>query len=79
MLLFKLKLMENVLKKNGDSNTEQLKAALKLEKLVLEVNFNVEEVPEYSYGKTRLLLSDINGKALSFEEQKLLKIIIDKP
>ena len=79
MLLFKLKLMENVLKKNGDPNTEQLKAALRLEKLVLEVNFNVEEVPEYSYEKTLLLLSDINGKALSFEEQKLLKAIIDKP
>ena len=77
MLLFKLKLMEGVYEKNTAPNMELLNAVLRLEELILKVNLNAETVPEYSYDKALLLLTDINGKPLSIEEQRVLKKIIN--
>lgn len=77
ILLVKLILKKSALEKSKLQNSEQLLVLLRLEELILEVNFKVEVVPEYSFEKTLLLLNHINGEVLSFEEQKLLKIIID--
>lgn len=77
ILLVKLILKKSALEKSKLQNSEQLLVLLRLEELILEVNFKVEVVPEYSFEKTLVLLNHINGAVLSFEEQKLLKIIID--
>ena len=77
MLLFKLKLMEGVLEKNTPENMEALKAVVKLEKLILEVSLENEEMPEYSFDKALLLLNDINGESLTSREEQLLHQLIN--
>ena len=76
MLLYRLKEIECVLEKEATKNTDQLNTVLALKNSLLSIDFKVEEVPEYSFDKLVVLLKEINSKALSFEEKKLLKEII---
>jgi hypothetical protein len=69
--------MEDAFEKKTYPNMELVNAVLRLEELILQVNFNTEVVPEYSYDKVLLLLTDINGATLSFLEQQVLKKIIN--
>jgi hypothetical protein len=69
--------MEGAIEKDAPQNKEQLEAIIKLEKLILEVNLEDEEMPEYSFNKALLLLNDINGKGLTSYEKQLLRKLID--
>lgn len=69
--------MEDAFEKKTSPNMGLQNAILHLEELILEVNLNAETVPEYSYEKALLLLTDINGEPLSFEEQQVLKKVIN--
>lgn len=77
MLLFKLKIMEGLLKKSTPPSTEQLQTLLKLENLLLEVNFQVESIPDYSFSKLVRLLNDINGVPMLPQDIELLKTLMD--
>ncbi|WP_298531909.1 hypothetical protein [uncultured Algibacter sp.] len=70
--------MESTLRKGTHKDEEQLETIIKLEKLLLKVSLEDEEMPEHSYEKALLLLNDINGERLTHKEAKLLHKLIDK-
>lgn len=78
MLLLKLKLIECVLEKDTIKNMEKLNRVIKLQSLLLKINFKVELVPEYSYNKLLLLLNDINEGHLTHEEAELLEQVVNE-
>ena len=72
MLLYKLKEMECCLEKNKIRNEVLLKNVSKLKNLLLQIDFKVEEVQEYSFDKLIAVLEEIKGRKLTKRQKQLL-------
>ncbi len=76
MLLYKIKELECSLEKDEIRNEFKLHIVSSLKNTLLNIDFRTEDIPEYSYDKIIQVLEDINGKALSFEEKKIIQDVI---
>ncbi len=78
MLLYKIKELECSLEKDEMKNESKLNIVSSLKNTLLNIDFRIEEIPEYSYYKIIQILEDINGEKLSFEEKKIIQNVIPK-
>ncbi|QOD62118.1 hypothetical protein H9I45_06665 [Polaribacter haliotis] len=78
MLLYKLRDIETSLEKEPLKNKDLLEAIVSLKSIFLKLNFEVEEVPEYSFTKILKLLESIKNSTLTKNEELILRCIIKK-
>ncbi len=75
MLLYKLKALECLLKEK-DLETPTLKTVVKLEELLLQIDYRAEVLPEFNFERLLPVLEELQGGKLTEEEASLLREII---
>lgn len=60
----------------NDQNADALQVAAKLKDLLLQIDFRVEVLPEYSLNRISAVLEEIQGAALTATETTLLEEIL---
>ncbi|TMM29391.1 hypothetical protein FDT66_09705 [Polaribacter aestuariivivens] len=78
MFLYKLKEIENSLEEKIASEKSLLDAVISLKNILLKINFEVEDIPEYSFDKILKLLEVVKKSPLTKNEQIILRKIIHK-
>ncbi|WP_435416251.1 hypothetical protein [Polaribacter aestuariivivens] len=78
MFLYKLKEIENSLEEKIASEKSLLEAVISLKNILLKINFEVEDIPEYSFDKILKLLEVVKKSPLTKNEKIILRKIIHK-
>jgi hypothetical protein len=73
MILYKLKEMECEIEQSKSQNIGLIKAISSLKKLLLQINFKAEVIPEENPKKLKQILIGLKGQSLNKEEENLLK------